>query len=86
MKANKILLWRKYGHVIFEVAERKNVNLREAMDIFYNSYTYQEMRIGISDMHCRSEKYLAEEIELEEQWAAAEPDVYNKKKQEMRNL
>jgi len=65
MTANKILLWRKYAHVIAAYAERNNIDLRHAMDIFYQSYTYQEMRIGISDMHCRSELYLAEEIELE---------------------
>jgi len=41
------------------------VDLRKAMDIFYNSYAYQEMRIGISDMHCRSDGYLVEEILLE---------------------
>ena len=66
MTANRILLWRKYAHVIAAVSERQGINLRQAMDIFYKSYTYQEMREGISDMHCRSEGYLAEEIELEE--------------------
>ena len=65
MRANKTLLNRKYGHVVAAVARRQNVDLRQALDIFYKSYTYQEMRIGISDMHCRSDEYLAEEIELE---------------------
>lgn len=65
MTANKTLLWRKYAHVIAAVSERQHIDLSKAMDIFYKSYTYQEMREGISDMHCRSERYLAEEIELE---------------------
>jgi len=65
MTANKTLLWRKYTHVIATYSERQNMDLRQAMDVFYKSYTYQEMRIGISDMHCRSEGYLAEEIALE---------------------
>jgi len=65
MTANRYLLWRKYGHVTSAVAARQNIDLRQALDIFYKSYTYQEMRIGISDMHCRSDEYLAEEIELE---------------------
>ena len=68
MKANSTLLWRKYAHVIAAFSERKNISISQAMDIFYKSYTYQEMRIGISDMHCRSDGYLAEEIELEGQW------------------
>jgi len=65
MTANKTLLNRKYAHVIMAVAERQNVPLRKAMDIFYKSFTYKEMREGIADMHCRSDLYLAEEIELE---------------------
>jgi len=65
MTANKTLLWRKYAHVIATYSERQSIDLRQAMDVFYKSYTYQEMRIGISDMHCRSEGYLAKEIALE---------------------
>jgi len=65
MQANRILLWRKYAHVIVAVAKRQSIGLRQAMDVFYKSNTYVEMREGIADMHCRSDKYLAEEIELE---------------------
>jgi len=73
MTANKILLWRKYGHVIAAVAVRQKIDLSQAIDIFYKSYTYQEMRIGISDMHCRADEYLAEEIELEKMTPIAYP-------------
>jgi len=62
MTANKTLLQRKYTRVISAYAKLKNISLREAMEAFYNSEIYQEMCIGISDMHCRSEGYLAEEI------------------------
>ena len=65
MKADPILLQLKYDSVIEEFALYKNIPLREAMDIFYNSRVYQEMRLGVSDMHCRSDKYLAEELEQE---------------------
>ncbi|MCL2426322.1 MAG: DUF3791 domain-containing protein [Oscillospiraceae bacterium] len=65
MTANKTLLWMKYGHVINAISLRENIDLEQAMDIFYKSYTYQEMREGISDMHCRSDEYLAEEIARE---------------------
>jgi len=66
MTANRTLLQNKYANVIAKISERKGISLREAMDIFYRSYTYQEMRQGIADMHCRSDGYLAEEISLEE--------------------
>ena len=65
MKANPILLQRKYAHVINAISQHLQIDKRQAMDVFYQSQTYQEMRIGISDMHCRSDKYLAEEISLE---------------------
>jgi len=65
MRANRTLLQRKYANVIAKLSETKQISLREALTIFYKSYTYQEMRIGISDMHCRSDGYLAEEISLE---------------------
>ena len=65
MTANRNLLNRKYGHVINALAKRRNIDLRQAMDIFYKSLTYLEMREGIADMHCRSDAYLAEEICIE---------------------
>jgi len=65
MTADKTILGIKYAHVINAISVRLNIDLIQAMDMFYKSYTYQEMREGISDMHCRSDEYLAEEIELE---------------------
>jgi hypothetical protein len=65
MKANRTLLQRKYVRVIEAFSQLQNVSLNEAMDIFYKSETYQEMSSGISDMHCRSDEYLAEELALE---------------------
>jgi hypothetical protein len=62
MKADSILLQLKYEDVIKEFSQYKNILLREALDMFYKSRVYQEMRIGISDMHCRSDKWLAEEL------------------------
>lgn len=43
MIANKILLQRKYTRVIATFAELKGLSLKEALDFFYNSRTYQEM-------------------------------------------
>jgi len=66
MIANRTLLQHKYANVIEAFSKRQNIGLRQAMDIFYKSQTYQEMRKGISDMHCRSDEYLAEELFLEQ--------------------
>jgi hypothetical protein len=62
MTANKTLLQHKYARVIEAFAEKQGVTLREAFDLFYKSLTYEEMREGVSDMHCRSDEYLAEEL------------------------
>jgi hypothetical protein len=62
MIANKILLQRKYARIIETFAKRKGIPQREAMDFFYKSLTYKEMSGGISDMHCRSDEYLTEEL------------------------
>ena len=62
MKADKAILQLKYDSVIEELSELKNITLRQALDMFYKSAVYEEMREGVSDMHCRSDKYLAEEI------------------------
>lgn len=39
----------------------------EALDFFYNSEVYRLMRDGVSDMHCMSDAYLAEELRQEYQ-------------------
>ena len=62
MKADKTLLQLTYNIVIETFAQMGNIPLREALDKFYRSQIYIEMRDGISDMHCRSEGYLAEDL------------------------
>ena len=34
----------------------------EALEFFYHSMVYQLMSEGVSDMHCMSDDYLAEEL------------------------
>ena len=65
MKTENYILQLIYPGVIEAFSEMGNIPLREALDKFYKSQIYVEMRAGISDMHCRSEKYLAEELLLE---------------------
>ena len=61
MTANPILLQKKYSRVIECFAKQQGVSL----DFFYHSETYQLIRDGVSDMHCMSDAYLAEELEQE---------------------
>lgn len=65
MEANPILLQKKYARVIDDFAKCVGINIREALDFFYHSVTYKDMSEGISDMHCRSDEYLAEELKEE---------------------
>ncbi|HIR26536.1 MAG TPA: DUF3791 domain-containing protein [Candidatus Choladousia intestinigallinarum] len=67
MTANPILLQKKYSRVIECFAKRQRLSLDAALDFFYHSEVYLLMRDGISDMHCMSDEYLAEELRLEYQ-------------------
>jgi hypothetical protein len=64
--ANRLLVGHKLDAVIRAYAEAADVPLRDAFDIFYKSDLYRLIRGGVSDMHCRSDKYLAEELLLEQ--------------------
>ena len=65
MTANPILLQKKYSRVIECFAKQQVLSLDAALDFFYHSQTYQLIRDGVSDMHCMSDAYLAEELEQE---------------------
>ena len=65
MNANPILLQKKYSRVIECFAKRQGISLDAALGFFYQSKTYQLIRDGVSDMHCMSDAYLAEELQLE---------------------
>ena len=65
MKANLILLQKKYARVVELFAKENNVSLEKAFDIYYRSKLYQLMSEGVSDMHCMSDEYLFFELEEE---------------------
>ena len=65
MIANRTLVGHKCNAVIQSYAELAGISVREAFDVFYKSNLYIEIRNGISDMHCRSDGYLAEELMIE---------------------
>ena len=67
MTANPILLQKKYSRVIECFAVQVGISLDAALNFFYHSEVYQLIRDGVSDMHCMSDAYLADELEQEYQ-------------------
>lgn len=67
MNANPILLQKKYTRVIEKFAEKEGLSLDNALGFFYNSEVYRLVRDGVSDMHCMSDEYLADELMIEYQ-------------------
>lgn len=65
MKANPTLLRMKYGRIVERFAELANLSLEDALAFFYESKTYEHISQGISDMHCLSDYYLADELMIE---------------------
>lgn len=65
MNANPILLQKKYSRIIESFAKQQSISLDAALDFLYHSEVYQLIRAGISDMHCMSDAYLAEELGYE---------------------
>lgn len=66
MIADSTLLQMKYARIISLLAKKADVDEEKAMEMFYESNTYILMSKGISDFHCMSDAYLAEEIMLEQ--------------------
>lgn len=56
------ILEAKYARIIVEISEMHNVSLEEAMRLFYQSDTIKLIEEGVADLHCRSDKYLADEV------------------------
>lgn len=65
MNANPVLLQKKYARVIELFAAGQKISLDAALDFFYRSDVYQLISKGVSDMHCMSDAYLAEELTQE---------------------
>ena len=62
MTANPILLQKKYTRIIAEFAKKKKRSFDTALDFFYHSEIYSLISEGVSDLHCRSDEYLMEEL------------------------
>lgn len=62
MTANPILLQKKYSRIVGIFAKNNSISLDKALDMFYTSKTYRLISEGVSDIHCMSDAYLAEEL------------------------
>lgn len=62
MNANPILLQMKFARVVELFSKCAALSLSDSLTFFYNSELYPLIKNGISDMHCMSDAYLAEEL------------------------
>lgn len=67
MNAEPLILQMKYADVVSLFAKQAGISLDVALQFFYHSMLYQLMKDGVSDMHCMSDAYLAEDLQREYQ-------------------
>ena len=60
--SKQVIRSAKCARIILCISEMYGVSLEKATDIFYNSETSNMIEEGVADLHCRSDKYLAEEV------------------------
>ena len=65
--SKQIMRCAQCARIILCICEMYGVSIDEATDIYYNSETADMIEEGVADLHCRSDKYLAEEIWKEHQ-------------------
>lgn len=61
-ESKQVLRGAQCARIIVCISEMFGVSLDEATDIYYRSETSNMIEEGIADLHCRSDKYLAEEV------------------------
>lgn len=59
-ESKTVMRGEKCARIIQSISELYGVALKEAADIFYNSETSVLIEEGVSDLNCRSSKYLAQ--------------------------
>jgi hypothetical protein len=67
LTAERFLLYHKYPRIVDQICKKAGIDRRTALDMLYRSETLSEIESGISDMHCRSDGYLAEEVLREQE-------------------
>lgn len=59
------VLWRKESHIIIMLAESLNIDVEEALDLFYSTEIYKQLKDSSSGLNLMSDSYILENI-LEE--------------------
>ena len=62
---NDTLLQLKYSRIIVLLAEKLEIEIPQAMDIFYTSDFYKDLSDKANQLHNMGDQYLAESIILE---------------------
>jgi len=62
---NETLLQLKYSRIIVLLAEKLEIEIPQAMDIFYTSDFYNDLSDKANQLHNMGDQYLAESIILE---------------------
>lgn len=62
---NETLLQMKYARVIGLLAERLQITRPKALEVFYNSDTYTNLRNKANHLHNMSDAFLVDELMLE---------------------
>lgn len=70
MNANAVLMQKKFARVVALYAKQSGISAETALNRFYKSLLYTLLCEGISDLHCMSDSYLAEELSKE--WSQSE--------------
>ncbi len=73
----RIVLDMKIARIIEVYSKEHDVSLEEAADTYYNSVTAELTEDGVADLHCRSDRYLADELWLEVRKKAGKDLKYN---------
>ncbi len=58
-ESKMVLRAQKTANIILSLCELYNISLQEATDLYYSSETAILIEEGVSDLQCRSDKYLA---------------------------
>lgn len=61
----RIVLDMKIARIIDIYSKEHGVPLEEAADDYYKSVTAELIEDGVADLHCRSDRYLADELWIE---------------------
>lgn len=54
--------WRKEGRIAAELAARLNIDVERALDIFYNSHTYELLVNPDSGIQLQSDAYVLSDL------------------------